>query len=339
MLLNQSLIKVVQLAHEMQQAYFDALKLSPQQAKDLADSFDPFFILIGGKYKKVFGLDQQFVNKAFSQLTDKGEISSKQNYTVQTIDSNKQAFITAYAIKKAFVESNFPQYQVKEQAGGQIFKDGVDTLHLDNLITQLALQDLIKVNEKQLDGIYNLPSGADFFVPIQTLQYAFNAGANSVAGGGGSSDFKGGIKGTSTTEITTPPDEVTKRAQDERVARKEQRVEEIMLEFSKAAIKQKEEATAPQPDNKKFFQPGLYPNSSYGYPKLFDNQGAKDLKSMSKSQDFTKPVETKLSLEMNSNVQLLVDGRTLATIIKQYLYEDLLRYEGVGGTVTRRIVL
>ena len=60
---------------------------------------------------------------------------------------------------------------------------------------------------------------------------------------------------------------------------------------------------------------------------------------MSKSQDFTKPVETKLSLEMNSNVQLLVDGRTLATIIKQYLYEDLLRYEGVGGTVTRRIVL
>jgi len=50
-------------------------------------------------------------------------------------------------------------------------------------------------------------------------------------------------------------------------------------------------------------------------------------------------VETKLSLNINSNIQLMVDGRMLAAIIKQYLYEDLIRSEGVAGSINRTIVI
>jgi hypothetical protein len=46
-------------------------------------------------------------------------------------------------------------------------------------------------------------------------------------------------------------------------------------------------------------------------------------------------VSANLSLEINSQTSLMVDGRVLATIIKPYLYEDLLRFEGSAGTLTR----
>jgi hypothetical protein len=50
-------------------------------------------------------------------------------------------------------------------------------------------------------------------------------------------------------------------------------------------------------------------------------------------------VETKLSLNINSTSQLLVDGRLMAAVVKQYLYEDLLRSQGVSGTNSMTITI
>lgn len=43
-------------------------------------------------------------------------------------------------------------------------------------------------------------------------------------------------------------------------------------------------------------------------------------------------ISTKLSLDVNTNVQLMLDGRVIAEVVKPYLYEDLIRYEGSAGT-------
>jgi len=40
----------------------------------------------------------------------------------------------------------------------------------DWAIVQYLLQEILKTEEKQLDGIYNLPSGASFYVPFQALK-------------------------------------------------------------------------------------------------------------------------------------------------------------------------
>jgi TP901 family phage tail tape measure protein len=50
-------------------------------------------------------------------------------------------------------------------------------------------------------------------------------------------------------------------------------------------------------------------------------------------------VETQLNLGVTSNIQLQVDGRTLADIVKPYLHEDLLKYDSAGGSVDRQVVI
>ena len=66
------------------------------------------------------------------------------------------------------VLKTIPGFQLEKEDLGVVFSDYVtDILHVDNLQLQLALQQLIDINQKQLDGIYNLPSGANIFVPLE----------------------------------------------------------------------------------------------------------------------------------------------------------------------------
>jgi TP901 family phage tail tape measure protein len=52
-----------------------------------------------------------------------------------------------------------------------------------------------------------------------------------------------------------------------------------------------------------------------------------------------RPITAALNLSVDSNIVLTVDGRTLATIIKPYLYEDLLRFgTGMTTSTSRNII-
>jgi len=50
------------------------------------------------------------------------------------------------------------------------------------------------------------------------------------------------------------------------------------------------------------------------------------------------PINTALNLSVDSNIVLTVDGRTLATIIKPYLYEDLLRFNATTSSTNRSVI-
>ena len=51
------------------------------------------------------------------------------------------------------------------------------------------------------------------------------------------------------------------------------------------------------------------------------------------------PVTTALNLAVDSNIQLIVDGRLLATIVKPFLYQDLIRYmTSAASTINRSVV-
>jgi hypothetical protein len=54
-----------------------------------------------------------------------------------------------------------------------------------------------------------------------------------------------------------------------------------------------------------------------------------------------EPVASPINLQIDSKsqVQLIVDGRILADIIKPYIYEDLLRAEATGSSSIRRSII
>ena len=64
-----------------------------------------------------------------------------------------------------------------------------------------------------------------------------------------------------------------------------------------------------------------------------------DLKGLNALTDvgLNKPQSANLDLNFSAtdNIQLIIDGRLLAAIVKQYIFEDLIRFEGTGGSATR----
>jgi len=104
-------------------------------------------------------------------------------FRIQTVDMTEAAFTAAYEKQLAFLQQAFGEFwQPSFETMGIIFSDGVDVLHLDNLAMQLAMNDLIDVNQKQLEGVYNLPTDASFYVPFQGYKLGFDEGGLGGAG-------------------------------------------------------------------------------------------------------------------------------------------------------------
>jgi hypothetical protein len=58
----------------------------------------------------------------------------------------------------------------------------------------------------------------------------------------------------------------------------------------------------------------------------------------SETSQNVSPAPVALNLSMDSTTTLTVDGRILATIIKPYLYEDLLRFSASTPVVNRSVI-
>jgi hypothetical protein len=59
-----------------------------------------------------------------------------------------------------------------------------------------------------------------------------------------------------------------------------------------------------------------------------------DVKDLLKTNDAAKPSVINFKLNIQSTTQLIVDGRTLASIIKPYLSEDMFNTNGTSGSIT-----
>src|SRR3972149_4684920 len=61
--------------------------------------------------------------------------------------------------------------------------DVIQVKDVDTQLLRLALNELIEVNRDQLEGIYNLPTDASFYVPFTGYKLGF--GQDGAGGGGG----------------------------------------------------------------------------------------------------------------------------------------------------------
>jgi hypothetical protein len=93
--------------------------------------------------------------------------------------------LNRYAQIVTAVKQFFPQFQLDTSPLGIVMKDGFATLDVNTKLLNLAMQDLIDIEkEKGITGIYNLPEGATFYVPVSA--YELDQQTRAMGGGGGS---------------------------------------------------------------------------------------------------------------------------------------------------------
>jgi len=269
------------------------------------------------------------------------------------------------------------QYKPEVEPVGLIFKDGMDTVHVDLKILNMAMQDLIDETKKQgLQGIYNLPEGATFMIPVTAYEMSKQSLYEQAMGGGGGGGLPADI--FSQYPTTSPAAEAITREQQRRLDMIERNTGEgaykgittasplpvTITNFSQFLPLVGQKPTVPEALT---FGEQLLQLFKDSFTRIYgENATMPDLSWLEKLGDLQlpdiskwfqnlnpfaiptpqtnlqteqPPVTTALNLAVDSNIQLIVDGRLLATIVKPFLYQDLIRYmTSAASTINRSVV-
>jgi hypothetical protein len=197
------------LEEDMQENIRLGLIPSDTTIQEVLATHEAIAVAIAGKYVETMQIPMDVYRQAQENLAIPGRIappvSPTEGVSVRTIEQSQSAFMAAYERQLQFLRDSFGDlYQGDFSTVGVIFSDGVDVLHLDNLAMQLAMQDLIDVNQKQLEGVYNLPTDSSFYVPFQGYRLGFGEGGG---GGGGVSDLS-----VAADDLSNAADEIDRAA-------------------------------------------------------------------------------------------------------------------------------
>jgi TP901 family phage tail tape measure protein len=254
------------------------------------------------------------------------------------------ALLQRYSAVKGTFQTLLPEYDVQEDPTLLIMKDGFETLDVDLTLLNLAMQDLIDINEQQLEGVWNLPSGQTAFVAWSSLF------SRDVGGGGGSAfPFFEGTGDTTPSTVSgrtgtfTSLDPITQE-----INRVAALIDEVNTRINRPGTDQ---ATFEQGDQ-------ILDELSIRLTQLLEErtrledsraQTAIDWRTGEPiaggiqepvtaeqiTEQFVEAFQLENRIELNANIRLVVDGRTLANVVKQYLFEDLVsatdRSLGGGG--------
>jgi len=354
---------------------YDGLQASwDEWAQIIKDSGDAF-------YETVEGIDPQFFQQAMQKLLEEGKISSQKAnpYGIEQIDlpgsragelQNMVNYFSGYLTQK------FPKYEQNPEEIGVIFNDYVTgTLHGDNLAIKLALEKLVDLNQKQLDGMYNIPEGATFWVPLQAAYYRNQGGG----GGGGLPDI-GTQENTSATQQNTQA--LTNLNQGLMTKQKELLLDlggtgpgakkmtqkELWLDaggtgpgykdtrvgsnaYSEAARESFDRINPAKATGgasfletlkstllMKLLQFGGGAGQGLGAASQTGSAGT-GFRNITQSATTAAPINTRLEMKIDNSTQLIVDGRILASVLSPFLASELLRLEASQGTITKRYVI
>jgi TP901 family phage tail tape measure protein len=332
------------------------LGLIPEDAteQEVLDAYEDVFARVAELgISKLEDIPDFILKDTYERLKEAGKIQTsetKSKFRVETADMTQGAFMSNYNSWMSKLTSAFGDYWTPQPEDvGMIFSDGMDVLHLDNLVMQLAMQDLIDVNEKQLDGIYNLPSDTSFYVPFQGYKMGF---ANQGGGGGGLSlaDVSALFEKILAAKETAPTEEKDFRGWWDKYY-EDKAAKEAW--HAPMVLPQGEEPLAALTEAEKKLQGTLGEDFGTRQRLLQEMSTGGSLGSTQMPQDLggtikemsnvikTLPgkLSTSLRIDSNTNVVLNLNGQQIATAILPYLYEELIRYESTGGASTTRVVI
>jgi len=350
--------QIEQRARQLQEQYLSQF-LSPDLLSSYNAKLEDFTVLVenaGKKHFKVMSeIDQQFWTAAQKQLEEEGKITPEKGLSFQNFANYSRAQLESAAQRSLALGAQWQQqfgyeFQPTTQVVGS--SEGLNLakpLHADFKIMQLLLQELVDQGQKQLDGQYNIPEGATFWVPLTAAYYRRSPDAG---GGGGFSDVAVDSNTSATERNTLALESLSQNLLARDVGgpihKQTGRYDESVrigtssdIPYSKDALESLYPTARSATDAaglggtlRDLFQNLLSSLRAGGQPFRPGGYGVGE----PSASVNTNPV-ARLDLKIDSNTQLIVDGRTLANVIKPFLTEDLLKTQQAQGVVTRRFVL
>lgn len=188
--------KIIQEGLKIQQQYHEDVGASAEEIKHLVENIEAFSVLTeaagGTFFETIEGLHQWAYDAAQKSLEALGEIATDdkgigfQKYDVP-LAQLEQLAAQSLQMGQGWQESYNYDFKPEDQIA--IDNQGiVQPLHADFKILALLLEQLNEKAQKELDGQYNIPDGATFWVPL-TAAYYRNKDTGG-AGGMGSIDVK-----------------------------------------------------------------------------------------------------------------------------------------------------
>lgn len=362
--------ELLQRTQDTQRKYYS--EISPEiPIEVIEDSFEAFALYLeeGGKelYEKFTGYDPQFLAIEQKKMEEEGKIGDKgRNMGFQQVDldSSRRPELDAWLkhYEELLTKSG---YKLDPQETALMYNDeNIDILHTDNIQLKLALEKLIDIGQKQLDGMYNIPDGATFWVPLQAAYYG-KGGKDS--GSMLSSDVK---KEDEVPEVFPEWDLKHKGFDDlleydlinrpigpesaldtkpERLPISPEEMTEgwyrTLLEKEDKDAKYLTEKLAETQDDRKIEkEPGSWiegllkalmdTKPNFGDTskdvldmlfKMFPTQTSPINPNSSIGPTQAPEVTSNLNINLNTTTSLQVDGRALATVMKTYLIQDMVR--------------
>lgn len=354
-----------QQEQKLQAAIREGIIPDERAKQDFIDSFDPIFIYLG----KAFGYqlkrgitDPSLLQSITDDLTKAGEITVKPKGGLgfETFNVSNQQLQSIVAQSNALL----PQleglgYQPSKEELITIDKNGIiDPMKADWKVVQYLLGQIADNTEKQLEGIYNMPEGANFWFPSSLLPLLKQTGA-------GGMPAMPKVKSGGEQEPLTPR-ETHLQQLEERINRQwekhdtnapqatPQSMQDILKYWGIMSGGRSPSlfagvvgsATSTPADRNNATQYGVNPqinpalNPYFGFdPRSGMSPSGATVGALSEAMKNVQPNPINFKLDLSSTVQLVVDGRVLANVIKPYLTDDLLRAEGTTGVISKTAVI
>jgi len=289
-----------------------------------------------------FDQDPEYIKTAIENLGLEDAIKEATQFGLRDLRdqlgvADFPALMRRYEQVKGTITSVFPDYDVQEEPQGLILKDGFRTIHADMTLFNLAMQDLIDVNEQQLEGVWNLPSGMTAMVAWSSLfsrdissgssaAFPFEMGDGTgiveTAGGRATPPPSGEIF---TDANMTPELQALKDKVDRLDALVELGAREAGVGVQDYAALKDDAEVARGDYMAAFYQAVKETNLGAGGVGTGDLTAQEPVTTESIVQSFQEAFQLENTIELNASIRLVVDGRTLASVVKQYLFEDLVQ--------------
>jgi TP901 family phage tail tape measure protein len=332
-------------------------ELTNEQAEAYRKTLEDSIVLLESGYDVVTKLPSNFLKLG----ENKAGLNKNKDLGFSALDITTEQYNAATSPEK------YKQIRDELQALGyqekmddsliNILKDGNLIEHRDQKIVQFLLSK-IEENTSELDGAYNLPDGASFWIPYQAAKLMQNQG------GSGSSS-------TNPTNPTTPQTPASNWTQANQADADRWQAQ---ADYYKQLAEKKEKTYIPtvmkesevNPIGEEHYGPPA------GYPQWTDSgkqdnfldtflKGAGALFApmmemlqngfIGKTSDFTSKgldmaqltqslsnISTKLNLTIENKTVVTLDGRQIAMVVKQYLKNDLVKYTGGASSKTATII-
>ena len=360
--------------------------LTDYSESELEDTLAPVMLKAGkdGGMKYVKGWNTSLLQQVAADLIAEGVIKAPEKETrrgLQTFDIPSTQWGAAeaeYQKVKALAES--AGYVPDEETFAALFTDYIAMpITADLTLLNIAMQELIDVSKDQLDGIYNLPTDASFYVPFSGYGLGF------VNQGGGGAGLPGGL-GTAGEEVERlgRPGGYAPRSRGRfRIPVGETReyadiIKEVLPRIPTAAkeyyrdppFSGHREAQRPMDGFEGLQLPSITdmllrfmninPEAVARGKEYFGAQGTPQAHELFPGADAAgaiinnlgnllkdlfglsgedATITTKLQIESTTTTIVQLDGQVIANAIKPYLLNDEIRYEGTAGSAVKRFVI